>query len=49
MTPMFLRGWWRSEVPAVMTWAGSHDFCHETCEQDLHSGMPSLQVRAIDR
>ena len=47
MTPMFLRGRWRSEVPAVMTWACSHDFCHEIRQQGRQIGLTGLKAPAI--
>ena len=47
MTPMFLRGRWRSEVPAVMTWAGSHDFCHGIRQQGRQIGLTGLKAPAI--
>ena len=47
MTPMFLRGRWRPEVPAVMTWAGSHDFCHEIRQQGHRIGLKGLKAPVI--
>ena len=47
MTSMFLRGRWRSEVPAVMPWAGSHDFCHGIRQQGRQIGLTGLKAPAI--
>ena len=47
MTPMFLRGRWWPEVPAVMTWAGSHDFCHEIRQQGRRIGLKGLKAPVI--